>query len=174
MPKVGLVSDSHGRAETTRRAVSRLVEAGAELLLHLGDVGTLEVLDALLATSPGDVTGKRVIQARTVWGNVDWDTAALTRYAQDIGVSVDHPVGRVRLGPATLVYLHGDDESAMSLALTERPTYLCHGHSHRVLDERRGATRVINPGALFRAHRYTVALLDSDTDRLEYFTIADR
>ena len=31
-----------------------------------------------------------------------------------------------------------------------------------------GRTRVINPGALFRASEKTVALLDTDTDRLEY------
>ena len=38
-------------------------------------------------------------------------------------------------------------------------------------DERIGRTRVINPGALQRARRYTVALLDTEMDALELFEL---
>jgi hypothetical protein len=55
----------------------------------------------------------------------------------------------------------------MRSALAQGVDYLCHGHTHVVRDERIGQTRVINPGALFRAARYTVALLDMAADRLE-------
>ena len=44
---VGVLSDSHGHAETTARAVEALVAHGAEMLLHLGDIGSDEVIDEL-------------------------------------------------------------------------------------------------------------------------------
>ena len=45
------------------------------------------------------------------------------------------------------------------------------GHTHIKRDEKIGKTRVINPGALFRIYPYTIALLDVETDRLEFVKI---
>ncbi|MEO1237783.1 MAG: metallophosphoesterase family protein [Planctomycetota bacterium] len=169
MPQIGLLSDSHGRAATTRRGVQRLLDAGADQLLHLGDVGTVEVIDALCIDHPE--TGDQ-IDARLVFGNTDWDIASLTEYAGDLDVAVDHPVGRMTLdGGGELVFCHGHEMGPFNQALAEGVRYLCHGHTHRRADQRQGATRVINPGALFRASVYSVALLDTDADRLEFFEL---
>lgn len=174
MSKIGLLSDSHGRAATTRRAVEVLLEAGAQSLLHLGDVGSVEVIDELVV---GPVDGKAV-EVRLVFGNVDWDRASMSQYATHLGLIVDDPVGRLTLSAEgevksgrELIFLHGDDAQAMAAALEAKPAYLCHGHSHRPRDERNGPTRIINPGALFRAQSYTVALLDTETDELKFFPV---
>ncbi|RLS46748.1 MAG: metallophosphoesterase, partial [Planctomycetota bacterium] len=50
--------------------------------------------------------------------------------------------------------------------------YLLHGHTHVCRDERHGATRIINPGALHRASEFTVALLDTDSDELQFLVVA--
>ena len=52
-----------------------------------------------------------------------------------------------------------------------QPDYLLFGHSHHATDERDGVTRCINPGALSRAAQYTVALLDLETDALQFLTV---
>jgi uncharacterized protein len=175
LPRIGLLSDSHGRAETTRKAVERLVREGAQVLIHLGDVGTLEVIDELLVSAPpnpGDnphTESGEPLEAHVVFGNVDWDADSMARYARSSGIAVDHPVGRLDCNGRQLVFLHGHDGAAMSRELAAEPAYLCHGHSHRTRDERVGKTRVINPGALFRASEYTVALLDTEADRLTFF-----
>lgn len=175
MPLIGLLSDSHGRAPTTQRGVDLLLDGGAELLLHLGDVGTVEVIDALCTPRPGSTDP---VPARLVFGNTDWDVAALSAYADDLGLGVDHPVGVVDLsgrGPADLsgqlVFCHGHEHGPMAGALDDGARYLCHGHTHTCIDERRGRTRVINPGALFRADTYTVALLNTDNDELTRITV---
>jgi predicted phosphodiesterase len=49
--------------------------------------------------------------------------------------------------------------------------YVCHGHTHKVRDERIGEVHVINPGALRRARRHTVAILDTDGDTLEHVVV---
>ena len=189
MPRIGLLSDSHGRADTTRRGVDLLLAKQVDLLVHLGDIGTPQVIDALLKPS---TRGDGILPVRIVFGNTDWDAAALGRYARSVGVRVDHPVGRIDLGaegetppggrenpagsgtphPGTrLVFLHGDDASAMRLALGSGATYLCHGHTHEACDRRQDRTRIINPGALFRARVHSVALLDTDRDQVEFLTL---
>ena len=168
MPKIGLLSDSHGRAPTTRRAVAALLDRGAELLIHLGDVGTVEVIDALAVESS---EGER-IEAHLVFGNTDWDYEGLEAYAEDLEVQVDHPVGELETSRGALIFQHGDDVRAMQEALAAEPAYLCHGHTHQTLDEREGPTRIINPGALFRARVYTVAVLDPEADTLEFIEVA--
>ncbi len=175
MPLIGLLSDSHGRAPTTQRGVDLLLEAGAELLLHLGDVGTVEVIDALCTPRPGS---NQPAPARLVFGNTDWDVAALSSYAEDLGIGVDHPVGVVDLtgrGPGDLsgqlVFCHGHEEGPMAGAVDDDARYLCHGHTHTCIDQPQGRTRVINPGALFRADTYTVALLNTDNDQLTRITV---
>ncbi|QDU71609.1 Calcineurin-like phosphoesterase superfamily domain protein [Mucisphaera calidilacus] len=144
-----------------------LVDAGAEMLLHLGDVGTVEVIDALAEV---DEAGER-IEAHLVFGNTDWDLETLRRYAEGLGVAVAHPAGRLELKTGLLYFCHGHQPEVMKAGLREGARYLCHGHTHRTLDTVQGPTRIINPGALFRAETYTVALLDTDTDELEFLTV---
>lgn len=167
MPKIGLLSDSHGRASTTHRAVGVLMDHGAEILLHLGDVGTVEVIDALAEL---DEQGQP-IEAHLVFGNTDWDTGSLAKYAEELGIRVDHPAGRLTLDSGTVYFCHGHQPEVFKTGLREGARYLCHGHTHRTLDSVEGTTRVINPGALFRAQTYTVALLDTETDTLEFLTV---
>jgi putative phosphoesterase len=168
MPRIGLLSDSHGRAAITRQAVNLLLDHGAGLLIHLGDVGSPAVLDALLAAAPGQTAP---VEAHVVFGNTDADAADLARYAQAIGLQVDHPVGELTVEAQRLVFMHGHDGLAMAAALAQGAAWLCHGHTHRACDRRDGRTRVINPGALFRAATPSVALLDTQTQRLEFFEV---
>ena len=166
--RVGLLSDSHGRHERTARAVAQLVEGGAEVLVHLGDVNSREVLDSLLHEMDGDAPWPPV---HVVFGNTDWQVEEFSDYALSLGIAVDHPVGRLEIGGKSLVFQHGDRWREMDRALAEGVTYLCHGHTHVVRDERMGPTRVINPGALQRAQTYNVGLLDVELDELRILTV---
>lgn len=158
--RIGILSDSHGRADTTRRAVDLLLEAGATTLLHLGDIGSEAVIDELVGH-----------HARIIFGNCDWDLTGLSRYAEHVGVAVDHPLGELVVTGRRILYTHGDQERLMRQALAESPEYLLHGHTHVFRDDRHGGTRIINPGALFRAARYTAAVLEPESDRLEVIEV---
>jgi putative phosphoesterase len=152
---IGVLSDSHGRVNTTRAAVKLLIDGGAELLIHLGDLGSEEVIDELIGHN-----------ARIVLGNCDGDEAGLIRHAHCMGVIVDHPMGLLDIEGKRIAFTHGHLPDLMHKALADRVDYLLHGHTHEVHDERCGATRIINPGALQRAARYTAALLDPAADVL--------
>ncbi|MAE60059.1 MAG: hypothetical protein CMJ49_01755 [Planctomycetaceae bacterium] len=168
--KVGLLSDSHGRASTTRNAVRILLRRDVDVLIHLGDIGTVEVIDAMIERL--DSAGRLSPPIHVVFGNTDWDIGPLGDYARRIGITVNHPVGSLAFDDKTLVFQHGHSQAAMDQALAEGATWLCHGHSHAIRDERIGPTRIINPGALFRASRYTVAVLDTHADAVDWLDVS--
>lgn len=171
LPRIGLLSDSHGRAVTTRLGVQALLAAGIDLMIHLGDVGTVEVIDELVVQQPGN---GQAVPTHLVFGNTDWDAKALGNYANHLGITVDHPSGLIKLQGGDLAFCHGHQAAVMHEAQAKGVRYLCHGHTHQASDSMAGQTRVINPGALCRAHRYTVAVLDTDDDKLAFFTIQPR
>ena len=154
--RIGILSDSHGRAVVTGQVVRALIDAGAEMLIHLGDVETERVIDELAGHD-----------AHLVFGNCDMDITRLSRYADGLGIAVDHPVGRIEIDSRQIVFTHGDRSHLVRQALADGVDYLLHGHIHSLRDERIGPTRIISPGALFRASRYTAVVLDPLADRLD-------
>lgn len=158
--QLGILSDSHGHADRTRRAIEALQAAGATRFLHCGDVETEQVLDQLAG-----------LDAHVVFGNCD-PARPLARYAERLGLQVHHPMGRMEVDGRTLAFTHGDDPDLMQAAIDEGADFLLHGHTHVRADRQVEATRVINPGALHRANPFTVALLVPATGELRWITVA--
>ena len=146
-----------------------LLNHGAEVLIHLGDVGSPEVIDALAVSRPSD--GQQV-EAHLVFGNCDWEAKPLARYARDLGVIVHEPAGDLVVDGKRIFFTHGHLNSVMEHAIEQGVDYLLHGHTHVQSDHLMGPTRVINPGALFRASRYTVALLAPAPGDLQVLEVA--
>lgn len=166
---LGLLSDTHGRAEIAREAVELLLSHGADMLIHLGDIGSATVIDALAAVSPGN--GKQV-EAHLVFGNCDWEAKPLAKYARELGVIVHEPAGELTIDDKRIVFTHGHINSVMDHAIQSQADYLLHGHTHLQADDVMGQTRVINPGALFRASKHTVALLTPGSGELQVLEVA--
>ena len=169
MTTLGLLSDTHGHSGIAHDAVELLLEHGADILIHLGDVGSAEVIDALAVQHAS--TGQQV-QAHLVFGNCDWEAKALSRYAEDLGVIVHGRAGEMIIQGKRLVFTHGHDDREMNQAIESSADYLLHGHTHQQSDHSIGRTRVINPGALFRARRHTVALLTPASGKLQVLEVS--
>lgn len=165
--KIGILSDTHGQQERTRAAIQLLRDSGAQYYLHCGDVGGHMILD-LLAGLP----------AAYVWGNCDYSRGELDRYATALGIRCFGSMGRLELGGKQVVFLHGDNPRDFArLFMEDSCHYVCYGHTHAMEDRREGRMHVINPGALYRVARKTVALLDTDTDKVSFLDVtipADR
>jgi putative phosphoesterase len=161
--RIGILSDTHDRVERTARAVRRLADLGAACLVHCGDFTRPDVLDACA-----------VLPAYFVFGNNDFDQAGLRRAAGLSGATCLGASGVVDLAGKRVAVTHGDLTREVRRLAASAPDYLLYGHSHEPADARDGPTRWVNPGALHRAARWTVALLDLDTDALELLTVDDR
>ncbi|MEM9414279.1 MAG: metallophosphoesterase family protein [Planctomycetota bacterium] len=169
---MGLLSDSHGDADVTRRAVQMLLDAGADRLLHLGDVNTVQVLDALAVHFPeGHPEAGQRVPVHVVFGNTDYDAASFARYAAGLGLIVDHPTGRLMLEGKLIAFTHGHLGADMDAAVADGCDYLLHGHTHLADDRTVRGTRVICPGALTRASPLTAATLDLKSGKLDMITV---
>ena len=158
---LGLLSDTHDRADAMAAAVALLQSRGAEFFIHCGDVGSGRILDFLAG-----------LRSAFVWGNCDYDRPALQHYAQLIGVSCYGALADLELAGKKIAVIHGDDHRLKQQLLAEqRHDYLLHGHTHVREDKRVGQVRIINPGALHRASPKSVALLDTAADRLEFIDV---
>jgi uncharacterized protein len=156
---IGVLSDTHGSVSAARAAVAILRERDVDFLIHLGDVGASEVLAELVGT-----------RCHVVFGNCD-DERELGRVAFHFGLTVDHPAGEIKIGGRTIAYTHGHLQIHLNNAIGRGADYLLHGHTHEIRDEMIGSTRIINPGALFRAQRLTVATLDPLNGDAEWITV---
>ena len=137
-PVVGLISDTHGllRPEAVRAL------AGSDLIIHAGDMGAPEILDALRAVAP-------VVAVR---GNVDkgaWASAL--------------PATAVAGAGGTLIYvLHGLNELDLDPVAAGFGVVVS-GHSHQPARAARGGVLFVNPGSAGRRRfklPVTVARLD--------------
>ena len=161
--KIGILSDTHDQVGRTSRAVAALVGAGAEALVHCGDL-----------TVPEVVLECGGLPSYFVFGNNDFDREGLLRAMDLVGGRSLGRGGEFGLEGRRIAVTHGDSSVEIRRLLAADPDYLLFGHSHRAADERRGATRWINPGALYRANLWTVAVLDLRADLLEFLTIDGR
>ena len=119
---LGLISDTHGLLrDEARRAL-----AGSDLIIHAGDVGKPEILDALKTLAP-------VVAVR---GNVDNGPWAFAL-----------PLNAVaEAGPVHIYVLHDIHELDLEPAAAGFHIVVS-GHSHQPGRSERGGVRYINPGS---------------------------
>jgi len=143
--KIGIVSDSHDRAEALARAVSDAAAAGAQVVVHCGDViGAQTLRPALRAGLPMHV----------IHGNNLGDPVALHNVAQASGGLLRYhgPDARLELGGRKIFLVHYP-EYGHALACTGNWDLVCCGHSHQAAVEqlanvKGGTSWLVNPGTI--------------------------
>lgn len=161
--QIGILSDTHNHLLRTKRAVAMLQDAGAEALFHCGDLANPEI-----------VTACSVLPFYFTFGNHDSDMVrVLEQTAKEQGAHCLRWGGEVTLVEKRIALVHGHLTRDLRPLLEAEPDYLLTGHSHKIHDFHVGSTRRINPGALFRASEFTVALLNLTTDDLQFVLVAD-
>jgi len=119
---VGVISDTHGLIRPEALAGMH----GADHILHAGDVGGPEVLDALRAIAP--VTAVRGNNDTGAWATGLPETATLS--LNGVVIYVLHDLKQLKIDPKT---------SGFSAVIA--------GHSHRSLQEMRDGILYFNPGS---------------------------
>ena len=119
---LGVISDTHG---LLRPEVLPLFK-GVDLILHGGDIGSLDVLEQLRSIAP-------VVAVRGNNDNAPW--------AREIPDCETMKFGRVRI-----YMLHDLKTMKETVALTDFHVVVS-GHSHRPLLERRNGVLFVNPGS---------------------------
>ena len=146
---LGVVSDTHGQVEFARQAVRMLEAFAVERVLHCGDIGSPAII-GLFAAWP----------THFVFGNVDYDRGALRSAIAAAKQSCHDNFAELEFAGRRIAMLHGDDLRLLEETIAGGRFHLvCHGHTHVPRVERVGDTLVVNPGALYRANRHTIAIV---------------
>jgi len=120
--RVGVISDTHGLLRS--EVVAALT--GVNHILHAGDVGDPDILDALAAIAP----------LTAIRGNVDRTGICASLPATEI----------VELGGLTIYMLHSLDDLDLDPAASGFGVVVT-GHSHQPTIERRKGVLYLNPGS---------------------------
>src|SRR4051812_2761230 len=154
---IAVISDTHlprGRRRLPDACVERI--AGADLLLHAGDVATPEVLDELETIGP---------PVRAVYGNVDIPTLrerlpeALTVDADGATIAMVHDAGPARRRLARMRARFPDADAVVF------------GHSHIPLHEEADGFQIFNPGSPTdrrRQPRHTMGVATASSGRVSF------
>jgi len=120
--RIGVISDTHGLLRP--EAVAALQDC--EFILHAGDIGTPEILEALAEIAP----------VRAVRGNNDRDAWAASLPECEI----------ITLGEAQIYMLHDVKQMAIDPARAGHSVVIS-GHSHKPSVHERDGVLFLNPGA---------------------------
>ena len=145
-------------------AAELLRDAGIEWLMHCGDVGGRQVLEAMAALEP--------MESAFIWGDRDRDRMGLLRVAQRLKLNCYGVMADFEVDGKRIVAVHGDDKKVVKRLLDEQQhDFLLLGHGPEPEDRVVGKTRVIHPGSLYGGTKRTAAVVNTDTGEVRVFTI---
>lgn len=142
---VGVISDTHGLVR------SSVIEAllGVDLIIHAGDIGRVEVIQALKKIAP-------VVAVRGNMDHADW--------------SKDLPDSRVIEVDSALIYVLHDRQRLDLDPEAAGFQVVIYGHSHQPAMRKKGRVLYLNPGSAgpkrFRSP-ITLALLSIENDSVQ-------
>ena len=148
--RLGIISDTHGHVANTRDAVERLAEWSVREVIHCGDIGS-EAIIPMFAKWP----------THFVFGNVDRAEGKLRSAIEAAGQTCHGEWGQLEIDGQRIGFLHGHDPHRFS-EMVESGDWdvVCYGHTHQPDWREIGATRVLNPGAVYRSRPHSVAVLE--------------
>lgn len=162
MTKIAVFSDSHDHLESLQSALQAASAAGAELLIHCGDLCAPFVLRTISRQFSGPV--------HVVFGNNDADGRLLQEIASaNPHVTLHGIYAEIEAGGRRIAVIHYP-EPARRIAQSGQLDLVCYGHDHTQLLERVGAAWLLNPGelmgmrsapswALYDTEEHTVAIM---------------
>jgi hypothetical protein len=143
--KICVVSDSHDRADPLSAAVRSAKDAGAQAVIHCGDlIGTQTLRGALAVGLP----------LHLIHGNNIGDQVSLARWVRERGGQLEYhgPDARIELAGRKIFAVHYP-EYGYAMACTGDWDLVCCGHSHvagieQVANVKGGRTWLVNPGTV--------------------------
>ena len=144
--KIGIISDTHTKFKKAQKALTMLLENGAEFIVHAGDIVEVETLELLKNC------GKRYV---AVYGNND---AHLVSYHNDYNL-VQEPY-YFKLADTKFKLMH------LPFYMTPDADVILFGHTHQFESEFNNETLFLNPGEVCARNKpiSECAMLDVSED----------
>jgi putative phosphoesterase len=158
---VGVVSDTHDSAQYVDAAVAAFAEAGADVVIHCGDIVapfSATPFDPATVDGPGADWDFHAVR-----GNNDGEWALAD--AVDAFGTHHGEFAALTFGGAEFAVYHGTSEGIVDALLASGDyDYVCRGHTHERVHEERDGTVHLNPGGVpipGRAEVPAAAIIDT-------------
>ncbi|MBN2048166.1 MAG: metallophosphoesterase family protein [Anaerolineaceae bacterium] len=162
--KIAILSDTHNDQHSLITAANQLREQKIHTIIHCGDL-----------TSPDMIRFLDGFQVIFTYGNCDYLSGQIQDELIMLGTdSIAKTLYTGELEGVKFAAAHGNNESQLNQIIHRGIyTYVFHGHTHHKRDERRGSTRVINPGSLSSRgfNRPTYCILDLASGVLDWIRL---
>ncbi len=160
--KIGILSDTHNDIEMTKRALGIFRERGVGMIIHAGDL-----------TSPRMMELFREFDCRFVLGNGDLDVEILNVESEKLGFGCVGETCSLEVENKKIIIFHGNNVPLFRETVASgKYDYIIKGHTHFFENYVANRTRIINPGALYGTEEFSVALLDTKTDKVDMIRIS--
>ncbi len=170
---VGVISDTHDNAPNCLKAVALFNERKVKLVIHCGDW--------IAASTPRFFTGLDC-KLVAVDGNNPGDTLTMLTLKEREGWDMEfHGLSaELDLGGKKALVFHGHAKGLLAAAIASGAyDVVFSGHTHKVVNERKGKTLHVNPGTVSGIGPdkgldtpATVAIYDSEKGEAEIVTLA--
>ncbi len=145
--KIAIISDTHDNSATIKKIIEYLNEEDIKLVLHCGDIASIETINKIKESFKGKVM--------FVKGNVEKDLDDIPETEEIV------------LDGKRIAFCH-KPELAKQLAESDKYDIVFYGHTHKPWEEKIGKCRLVNPGeAAGQYQKPTFATYDTKTDELE-------
>ncbi len=162
--RIAVMSDSHDHLAAIRAALRRAGAAGAEAVIHCGDLVAPFVISELKMFR-GSV--------HVVFGNNDGDLFLLTKLAADSNITLHGGAATLDLGGRKLLATH-DPATASAYAATGEYDAVFYGHLHLAGETQVGETLLLGAGELMGFKETpSFALYDTATNTAERVSLAE-
>lgn len=158
------MADTHNDVEAMKRAISIFNGRNIKIIVHAGDI-----------TSPRMLNYLKGFDCYIVLGNGDIiDSEEIDMKVQSLGMrSVDTSVEFVCDGKNFMVF-HGDNVPMYRAAVASgKYNYIIKGHTHHFENYISNECRIINPGAVYGHDESSIAILDTDSDKVEKISLEE-
>jgi putative phosphoesterase len=180
--RIGIVSDTHDRTPTIEAAIALLREHAVDLVLHCGDIESVDVVHLfagipthfVLGNWDGDwISGVNCAWAAPASDGRKRDDARLRQAMQETGATLHEPWGELALEGRQIAWVHGNDRRLLrDLEQSNCYDYLFYGHTHIAEQHRTDRTLVVNPGAMFKVDLKRFAILHLPSGEVESVVVS--
>lgn len=155
--RYGLIADTHDNIGAIRQALKEFETHQVDRILHLGDLCQAEIA--------WEFSGAPVSY---ILGNNELEVVHLRKAVEAAGMEFLGEQAELKLNGISICLYHGTRQATLDrLIASQQYDYLLKGHSHYVEDYQSGRTRILNPGALWRAEEYSIAVFEPLKDKFQ-------
>ncbi|HNX24307.1 MAG TPA: metallophosphoesterase family protein [Spirochaetota bacterium] len=155
---IGIFSDTHNDIEEMQKAISIFREKNVKILIHAGDI-----------TSPRMLEYLKDFDCYVVLGNGDLiDSEDINLKAASLGMRPVEDKIEFECGGKNFLVFHGHNVPMYREAVASgKYNYIIKGHTHHFENYISNGCRIINPGAVYGHDESSIAILDTDADKVE-------